>query len=142
MLRAIGRVMTAFALLIGVGAGTLAVAGPAQAARSTAYQVTVVRTGGFAGLTQEFTVLSQTVNTATADLMYTVNGREFRGLAPSYLPTYNGADRYSYTVSVAWTNGATKTVTTMDTADAPAVLWQVIDMTVQISTEVSAATAG
>ncbi|MFC4144635.1 protealysin inhibitor emfourin [Micromonospora mangrovi] len=142
MLRVIGRAMTAFALLIGVGAGTLAVAGPAQAAYRTASAVTVVRTGGFAGLTQDFTVLSSTVHTSTPDLMYTVNGREFRSLAPSYLPSSNGADRYVYTVTVSYTNGATKTVTTMDGADAPAVLWQVIDTTVQITNDLTATTAG
>ncbi|MCI4063235.1 hypothetical protein MRQ36_11885 [Micromonospora sp. R77] len=142
MLRVIGRAITAFALLIGVGGGFLAIAGPAQAARSTAEQVTVTRTGGFAGLTTEFTVASNTVHAATTDLIYTVNGREFRTLAPSYLPSSNGADRYVYTVTVSYSNGATKTVTTMDGAEAPAVLWQVIDTTVQITNDLAAATIG
>jgi hypothetical protein len=142
MLRAIGRITAAFALLIGVGAGVLAVGGPAQAARSTAYQVTVERTGGFAGVHESYTVSTGTVNAYTTDLMTMVNGREFRTLAPSYLPADTGADRFFYTISVSYTNGYTKTVTTIDGATAPAVLWRVVDMTVQITTEVSAAQAG
>ncbi|SBT49324.1 protealysin inhibitor emfourin [Micromonospora auratinigra] len=142
MLRAIGRITAAFALLIGVGAGVLAVGGPAQAARSTAYQVTVKRTGGFAGVTESYTVSTGTVHAYTTDLMTMVNGREFRTLAPAYLPTNTGADRFFYTVSVSYTNGYTKTVTTIDGATAPAVLWQVVDTTVQITTEVAATRAG
>ncbi|RNL90339.1 hypothetical protein EFE23_24135 [Micromonospora solifontis] len=142
MLRAIGRVITAFALLIGAGGSVLAVAGPAQAARSTAYQVTVERTGGFAGVDESYTVLSSTVHLYTTDLMATVNGREFRTLGSAYRPAIPGADRYSYTVSVAYTNGHSKTVTTMDGADAPAVLWQVIDLTMRITADVTATRAG
>lgn len=142
MLRAIGRAATAFALLIGVGGGVLAVAGPAQAARSTAYQVTVERTGGFAGLDESYTVLSSTVHLYTTDLMTMVNGREFRTLAPCYLPADTGADRYFYTVSVAYTDGYSKTVTTVDGVTAPTVLWQVIDLTMQITADVAAPQAG
>lgn len=142
MLRAIGRAVTAFALLMGVGGGVLAIAGPAQAARSTAYQVTVERTGGFAGVDETYTVLSSTVHRYTTDLMTTVNSREFRTLAPSYLPANLGADRYFYTVSVTYTNGYSKAVTTVDGAAAPAVLWQVIDLTMQITADATAPRAG
>lgn len=142
MLRALSRVVTAFALLIGVGAGVLAVAGPAQAAHGTAYQVTVTRTGGFAGVDERYTVSSQTVHLSTPDLMYLVNGREFRTLAKSYLPAQPGADRFSYTVAVSYSNGRPRTVSTVEGAEAPAVLWQVIDMTMRISTDLSAGSAG
>lgn len=141
MLRTIGRVIATFALLIGVGAGVLAVAAPAQAARATAYQVTVNRTGGFAGVNEQYTVLSHTVHLSTPDLMYAVNGCEFRTLAKSYLPAQPGADRFTYTVTVSYTNGHTKTVSATEGADAPAVLWQVIDMTMRISTDLAAAPA-
>ncbi|MFC0004130.1 protealysin inhibitor emfourin [Micromonospora siamensis] len=128
------RCLTAtFALLITVAAGLFAVASPAQAARSTAYQVTVVRTGGFAGVDESYTVTSQPGSPFAATLMESVSSREFRSLAPSYLPTPNGADRFRYTVTVAYSNGRTKTVVAVDGADAPAVLWQVVDTTMRIA---------
>ncbi|MFR9779614.1 protealysin inhibitor emfourin [Micromonospora sp. MS34] len=142
MLHAVGRVLATFALLIGVGGGVLAVGGPAQAARSTAYRVTVERTGGFAGVDESYTVLSNTVHLSTTDLMTTVNGREFRTLAPSYPAASAGADRYFYTVSVAYTNGHTETVTTADGADAPAVLRQVVDLTLRITADLAAGREG
>lgn len=137
LLRTIGRAMTAFALLIGIGAGVLTAAAPAQAAPSTAYQVTVGRTGGFAGVDEQYTVLSHTVHLSTPELMYAVNGREFRTLRKSYLPPQPGADRFTYTVTVPYTNGRTKTVSVNEGAEAPAVLWQVIDLTMRISNDLA-----
>ncbi|WP_446217435.1 hypothetical protein [Micromonospora sp. IBHARD004] len=69
-----------------------------------------------------------------------MNGREFRTLAKSYLPAQPGADRFTYSVTVSYTNGYTKTVGTADGAEAPAVLCQVIDLTMQITTDLAATT--
>ncbi|MGN9803464.1 protealysin inhibitor emfourin [Micromonospora sp. L32] len=136
MLRAIGRIITAFALLTGAGAGTLAAAAPARAAWNDAYQVTVARTGGFAGVNEQYPVSAGTVHIYTADLLATASTREFRRLSPAY-PAGPGADRFHYTVTVTYRNGVTKTVSTEDGAPAPEVLWQVIDMTMQISREIA-----
>ncbi|MEV4491370.1 protealysin inhibitor emfourin [Micromonospora coxensis] len=138
MLRATVRVLAAFALLIGVGAGTLAVAGPARASWSAADRVTVTRTGGFAGVTEQYTVCSTTVHIYTTDLMSMASSREFRRLSPSY-PAATGADLFTYTVTVDYRSGYTRTVTTQDTAEAPQVLWEVIDTTMLIDRELAAA---
>lgn len=136
MLRAIGRIITAFALLTGVGAATLASAAPAQAGWSDAYQVTLTRTGGFAGVNEQYTVSASTVHISTADLMATAGSCEFRRLSPSYTAG-TGADRFRYTVTVTYRNGVTKTVSTEDGVEAPEVLWQVIVMTIQISRDLA-----
>ena len=142
MLRTIGRLMTAFALLIGVSAGTVAIAGPAQAARAGAYQVTVTRTGGFIGVNEAYMVFHDTAHVSTPALMTAVEGREFRHLCASYPPAGNGADRFVYTVSVTYRNGVTKTIVTEDGADAPELLWRVIGTTLQITRDLAATTAG
>ncbi|NYF55883.1 protealysin inhibitor emfourin [Micromonospora purpureochromogenes] len=140
MLRAIGQVISAFALLTGVGAATLASAAPAQAAWSDAYQVTLTRTGGFAGVNEQYTVSASTVHISTADLMATAGSCEFRRLSPSYTAGA-GADRFRYTVSVTYRNGITKTVSAEDGVEAPEVLWQVLDMTLQIRRDLAPASA-
>ncbi|MGK5445221.1 protealysin inhibitor emfourin [Micromonospora sp. URMC 105] len=136
MLRTIGRLVTAFVLLTGVSAATLAAAAPARAGWNDAHQVTVTRTGGFAGVNERYDVSTGTVHVYTANLLATAGTREFRRLCPAY-PAGNGADRFHYTVTVTYRNGVTKKVSTEDGADAPEVLWQVIDMTMQISRDLA-----
>lgn len=144
MSRTIGRVMSAFALIIGIGFGIFAATGPAQAAgnspaglHGTAEQVVLTRTGGFAGVTEQFLVLSSTVHPGTPVLMGLVNSNKFDALDGRYPAPSNVADGFTYEVAVTYSDGYTKRVVTGDGAKAPDVLWRTIRTTLRIAQDVN-----
>ncbi|WP_130512010.1 protealysin inhibitor emfourin [Krasilnikovia cinnamomea] len=121
--------------------GLAVIGGPASAAAISASQVTLIRTGGFAGVHDCYVVDSTTVHADTPRLMQLVSSWQFRRLDATYPASTQGADRFVYTVVVRYGHRWTKTVHTIEGADAPAVLWQTISLTQQISLDVSSTPA-
>jgi hypothetical protein len=123
------------AALVAVGGLTLAGAAPVAAAPTTAtatgfaYQVVVDRSGGFAGLHDQYLVNWRMRGADARWVLILTTTKEYKRLAGSYLPANPCCDRFEYLVTVRYTNGVTKKVRTVDGADAPALLWRVIRLT-------------
>ncbi|GAB1646296.1 hypothetical protein KRMM14A1259_67190 [Krasilnikovia sp. MM14-A1259] len=127
----------AIVAIAAMAVGVAMIGGPASASVLSASRVTVIRTGGFAGVHDSYVVDSTTVHVDTEHLMQLVSSLQFRRLDATYPASTPGADRFVYTVTVRYGHGWTKTVRTVEGADAPAVLWQTINLTRQISLDVS-----
>src|SRR3982751_5120445 len=96
------RVVTTLALTVGLAsAAAPAAAAPARsAATGFAYQVTVDRTGGFAGRPHHYTVNWRMRGPAARWALTLATPRQFKRLAASYLPADQCCDRFAYLVSV------------------------------------------
>jgi hypothetical protein len=131
-MRTFARLLTALTLTTGlafVGAAP-AVAAPARtAATGFAYQVAVDRTGGIAGRHDRYTVNWRMRGTDARWALTLATTKEYKRLAASYLPADQCCDRFAYLVTVRYTNGTTKKVSTVAGATAPAILWRVIHST-------------
>jgi hypothetical protein len=125
------RIVLALSVIVGAfGLAAPTVAAPVRvpAASTYAYRVVLDATGGFANLHHHWVVVRGTPGADVARLISTVSTNRFRHLGPSYLPANPCCDRYSYRLSVSYLRGRTKTVTTMDGATAPPVLWKAINL--------------
>ncbi|WP_189057328.1 protealysin inhibitor emfourin [Longimycelium tulufanense] len=89
-------------------------------------EVVLEVTGGIAGIHETFEVTPDSAHPNKDRIFTLVRQREFRTLKDQYLPENQCCDFFHYTLTVAYTNGRTKTVETMDGADAPEILFGVI----------------
>jgi len=131
--------MRVFALLVVVlaalGVASPALASPGSAAGSgPASRLVLERTGGFAGVHDTF-VVDRSV-AAGARVLRLAGTARFRRLGRSYQPANPCCDRFSYRLTVSYPihRGAAKTITTVQGAPAPKILWDVITMTEQVGT--------
>jgi hypothetical protein len=99
-------------------------AAPAAAAQVPATAIVLERAGGFAGTRDSFVVDRSTVGGRRPLRM--AGSPEFRWLRSSYQPENPCCDRYSYRVTVTYPGGHHKTVSTVQGATAPHILWDVI----------------
>jgi hypothetical protein len=97
-----------------------------------AYQVELDQTGGFAGVRQHYVV--DRGNDGSAEVLALAGSGDFLQLADAYLPKNPCCDFFTYVVRAHYVNGKAKSVITMDTADAPAVLWKMIALVKQVGT--------
>jgi len=88
------------------------------------------RTGGFANLHDTFTVDRTTVGGQRA--LRLAGSPKFRSLRSSYLPQNLCCDRFAYRVTVSYPGAHRKTVSTVDGATAPQILWDVIGETERV----------
>jgi emfourin len=117
-----GRTVTT---LVAVGAvAALTPAAPAVAGATPATTIVLERAGGFAGTRASFLVDRSTVDGRRSLRM--AGSSEFRRLRGSYQPQNPCCDRYSYRVAVTYRGGRHKTVSTVQGATAPRILWQII----------------
>lgn len=120
------RIMTS-ALAAVCGLAALVPAQPASADRyAPATQIVLTRSGGFAGGRTTWIVDQRTSHGDRA--LALASSPEFQRLDPSYLPSNQCCDRYSYRVNVSYRGGGAKTVDAMDGL-GPRVLWAVINET-------------
>jgi hypothetical protein len=111
----------------------LAAATPAAAAPGvfdSATGIVLERTGGLTGEQTSFAVDRSTVGGQRPLRM--VESRQFLRLRSSYQPQNPCCDRLSYRVTVAYRGGNRKTVTTVQGAHAPRILWDVINEVEQV----------
>jgi len=99
-------------------------AAPAAAGAVPATAIVLDRAGGFAGTQDLFVVDRSTVGGRRPLRM--AGSPEFRRLGGSYQPKNPCCDRYSYRVTVTYRGGRHRTVSTVQGATAPRVLWDVI----------------
>jgi hypothetical protein len=111
---------------------TLAPAAPAAAMPILATTIRLERAGGFAGFQDSFVVDRSTVGGQRPRRM--AAGPEFRRLRGSYQPYNSCCDRYSYRVTVTYRGGNQKTVSTVQGATAPRILWEVIEEVERVGT--------
>ncbi|MBL7260254.1 hypothetical protein [Paractinoplanes lichenicola] len=116
-----------FALTVACAAAVFTPAVPVSAASASAPAEAIVleRTGGFAGKRDTFVV-----DRSTADgrgPLRVAGSTEFKSLRASYRPRNSCCDRYSYRVTVSYRHGRVKTVTAVQGASAPRILWRTID---------------
>jgi hypothetical protein len=114
-------------LLTVCGFAALTPATPAAAAPApfgSATRILLDRSGGFAGKTDSFVVDRTTVGGKRALRM--AGSFQFRWLRSSYQPENPCCDRYAYRVTVSYRGGHRKTVSTVQGARAPRILWDVI----------------
>jgi len=116
------RGLAALAALAGIAA--LAPEAPAAAMPVPADAIVLDRTGGFAGSRDSFLVDGSTVGGQRARRL--AAGPGFRRLRGSYQPADTCCDRYAYRLTVTYRGGYRKTISTIQGATAPRVLWQVI----------------
>ncbi|GIF20258.1 hypothetical protein BJ973_001836 [Actinoplanes tereljensis] len=104
----------------------LAPAAPVAAAPGLAPAASIVldRSGGFAGRQETFSVDRTTAGGDRA--LRLVATPEFRWLRSSYQPANPCCDRYFYRVAVTYRDGRRQTVSTVQGASAPRILWDVI----------------
>jgi hypothetical protein len=102
----------------------LAPSAPAAATPIPATTIVLDRAGGFAGIQDSFVVDRSTVGGQRARRIAASPG--FRRLRGSYQPDNPCCDRYSYRVTVTYRGGSHKTISTVQGATAPHVLWEVI----------------
>jgi hypothetical protein len=113
------------ATLVALGSlAALAPEAPAAATPVPAGAIVLERTGGFAGGRDSFVVDGSTVGGQRPRRM--AGSAAFRRLRGSYLTASACCDRYSYRVTVTYRGGYRKTVSTIQGAAAPRILWQVI----------------
>jgi hypothetical protein len=111
----------------------LAPATPAAAApggSDSATGIVLVRTGGFTGEQTLFAVDRSTVGGQRPLRM--AGSRQFLRLRSSYQSQNSCCDRFSYRVTVSYSGGYRKTVTTIQGARAPQILWDVINQVEQV----------
>lgn len=111
----------------------LAPAAPAAGAPGqfgSATRIVLERTGGFAGEQTSFAVDRSTVGGRRPLRM--AGSREFMWLRSSYQPQSSCCDRFSYRVTVSYRGGYRKTVSTVQGARAPRILWDVINEVEQV----------
>lgn len=111
----------------------LAPATPAAAApggSDSATGIVLERTGGFTGEQTSFAVDRSTVGGQRPLRM--AGSRQFLRLRSSYQSQNSCCDRFSYRVTVSYSGGYRKTVTTIQGARAPQILWEVINQVEQV----------
>jgi len=131
-------------VLAALGAASPALAGPNPTAGSTfphagtgpAARLVLERSGGFAGTHDTFVVDRATAGSAR--VLRLAGTSRFRRLGPSYQPVNPCCDRFSYRLTASYPghHGSAKTITTVDGAPAPQILWDVIRTTQQIGNRV------
>lgn len=135
--------MAAMALLLGLGAATVLAAGTASAGTASADAATAAktadfiqlrRTGGIIGVDETYQVTPSNPSPETPHLLALAGSDEFLALDPVYGPKNPCCDFFIYRLSVHYTDGTTKSVFASDAVDLPAVLNEVISLTVQIGT--------
>jgi hypothetical protein len=128
----------AVTLLLGLGAATVLAAGTASAdtavAAKTADSIQLRRTGGFLGVDETYQVTPGNPSPETPHLLALAGNDEFLALDPVYGPKDPCCDFFIYRLSVHYTDGTTKSVLASDAVDLPAVLNEVIGLTIQIGT--------
>ncbi|MCP2260114.1 hypothetical protein LX15_003825 [Streptoalloteichus tenebrarius] len=129
-MKTIYRFVLAFALLLGVTGVATAQTSPLGAAEAGGgvRSVTLTTTGGFAGVHETVTVTDQTAYPKKDQLFALVTRADFRALKDRYLPANTCCDRFFYTLEVTYADGQYKKVETMDDANAPKVLFDVIQL--------------
>ncbi|MFF5235292.1 hypothetical protein [Dactylosporangium sp. NPDC000521] len=124
---------TIVTLVAACGVAALAPAAPAAAAPVPFGSVTKIvldRSGGFAGQQDSFVVDRTTVG--GRPVLRMAGSWKFRWLRNSYQPQNPCCDRYSYRVTVSYRGSHRKTVTTVQGAKAPRILWDVINETERV----------
>jgi hypothetical protein len=116
------RGMTILAALCSIAA--LAPEAPAAAMPNPATGIVLERAGGFAGTMDSFVVDRSTAGGQRPRRMAGSTG--FRRLRTSYQPGNPCCDRYSYRLTVTYRGGYHKTISTVQGAPAPGILWEVI----------------
>ncbi len=109
------------------GIAALTPATPAAAAPlpfGSATKIVLDRSGGLAGHQDSFVVDRTTVG--GRPVLRMAGSWKFRTLRKSYQPRDTCCDRYAYRVTVSYRGGFRKTVTTVQGAKAPRILWDVI----------------
>jgi emfourin len=114
-------------IIAAVVAVSSVVAGAPASAAPSATRVMVERSGGFAGRSESFVVDRSTAG--GRETLRLAGSDAFRRLRGSYLPANACCDRFGYRVTVSWRGGGRKTVSTVQGARAPRVLWTVIEQT-------------
>lgn len=137
-----GKAVVALVAAAAVGSGGSAAAAPAPSAAApvqpvfapvpsvSATRIVLERTGGFAGLRQEFVVNRSTVG--GRQVLRLAASADFGRLRRSYQPANACCDRFFYRLTVTYRSAPRKTVTTVQGAAAPAVLWKVISLTERV----------
>jgi hypothetical protein len=120
--------LVAVCAIAALAPATPATAAPAQFGSAT--RIVLERTGGFAGDRTSFVVDRSTVGGQRPLRM--AGTREFKLLRSSYQPENPCCDRYSYRVMVSYRGGVRKTVSTVQGATAPRILWDVINKVEQV----------
>jgi hypothetical protein len=120
--------LVAVCAIAALAPGTPAAAAPGGFDSAT--RIVLQRTGGFAGEQTSFAVDRSTVGSARPLRM--AESRQFLRLRSSYQPQNSCCDRFSYRVTVSYRGGYRKTVTTVQGARAPRILWDVITEVEQI----------
>lgn len=111
----------------------VAPATPAAAAPGgfdSASGIVLERTGGFTGERTAFAVDRSTAGGQRPLRM--AESRQFLRLRSSYQPQNPCCDRLSYRITVSYRGGYRKTVTTVQGARAPQILWDVINEVEQV----------
>jgi hypothetical protein len=136
MRRTIKALLAAAALLFGLTTAALVLPAAATAAEvpppklPVANRVELVRAGGPTGVPVTFTVDAAHFGSDGVRLLRLVSKPEFLALKPIYGPKNPCCDFFTYTVTVTYDNGTTKTVFTSELAeDAPEILGNVIELT-------------
>ena len=101
-----------------------------------ATRVLVERTGGFAGGHDVFVVDRSTAGGQRARRL--AESHRFISLRSSYRPKNSCCDRYFYHVAVSYRGGYRKTVSTVQGADAPRILFDLISEVERVGTRSSA----
>jgi len=137
--RTIRRLFAAAALLFGLTTAALVLPSAATAAEvpppklPVANRVELVRAGGITGVPVTFTVDAEHFGEDGARLLRLVSTPEFLALEDSYGPKNPCCDFFTYTLTVTYDGGHTKTVFTSEAAeDAPELLLNVIRLTERI----------
>ena len=118
------------------GIAALTPAAPAAAATAApapfgaATRIVLQRTGGIAGHQDSFAVDRTTVGGQRA--LRLAGSPRFRWLRASYQPKNPCCDRFAYRVTVSYRGGHRKTVSTVQGATAPQILWDVIGETERV----------
>jgi hypothetical protein len=99
-------------------------AAPSAAAPTTAVRIVLEREGGFAGIGRSFVVGRETADGRRSLRMAAT--RDFLWLRNSYQPRNPCCDRFSYRLTVTYRGGFHKTISTVQGAAAPRILWDVI----------------
>lgn len=120
-------------LVAACGIVALTPAAPAAAAPvpfGSATKIVLDRSGGIAGQTTSFVVDRTTVGGRPA--LRLAGSWKFKWLRNSYQPKNPCCDRFAYRVTVTYRGGHRKTVTTVQGAKAPRILWDVISETERV----------
>jgi hypothetical protein len=112
------------ALSVTCAAAAVVTATPAYATPPPAEKIVMERSGGFAGNRDTFLVDRSTVG--GRGVLRVAGSAQFRSLRRSYQPKNPCCDRYTYRLTVTYRHGWPKTVTTVQGATAPRVLWYTI----------------